>query len=96
MNFLYLSLGTLFGFLLSRARASDYNTIVNMFRFEDLHLMGVMGVAIGVAAVGLVTVRRKASRALIGCAIEIQPKASRPGMFVAAIIFGTGWALSGT
>jgi hypothetical protein len=96
MNALYLSLGALFGFLLSRARASDYNTIVNMFRFEDLHLFGVMGVAIGVAAVGLAVVSRRITRAVIGCGVELAPKAGQPGMFVAALIFGAGWALSGT
>lgn len=67
-----------------------------MFRFEDLHLFGVMGVAIGVAAVGLAVRRRRVTRAVIGCAIRLSPKVGQPGMFVAALMLRAGWAPSGT
>ena len=95
MNALYLAFGAVFGFLLSRARATDYNTITNMFRFTDLHLAGVMVVAIAAAAIGLWLLRRKQVKALIGCPVEIHPKASHKWLPVAGLVFGAGWALTG-
>lgn len=95
MRFASLLFGTLFGFLLSRARATDYDAIAGMFRLQDLHLMGVIGVAIGVSALGLWLVRRSGAKALNGTAIEMKPKPMKKGMFAAGLIFGVGWALSG-
>lgn len=40
---LFAVFGILFGFTLSRARATDYDTIASMFRLMDLHLMFVIG-----------------------------------------------------
>ncbi len=95
MNALYLFFGMLFGFFLSRARATDYNTIVNMFRFSDLHLAGVMGVAIVTAAAGLYLLRRRRATALIGCAIDIHSKPAHKWLPLAGLVFGAGWALTG-
>jgi len=95
MNFAALAFGCAFGFALSRARATDYDTILGMFRFSDLHLMGVMGVAIATAAIGLAVVRRRARHAVLGGTIDVQPKPVQPGLFAAGLVFGTGWALTG-
>ena len=96
MNALFLIFGLIFGFILSRARATDYNTIINMFRLTDLHLVGVIGVAIAVAGVGLYLLRRSQVPALVGCAIEIPPKPGHRWMLVSGLVFGAGWALTGT
>jgi uncharacterized membrane protein YedE/YeeE len=96
MALLYLAFGAAFGFALSRARASDYDTIIAMFRGRDLHLAGVIGVAIATSAIGLALVRRRARRALVGAPIDIQPKPYRRGVFTAGLLFGAGWALTGT
>jgi uncharacterized protein len=95
MGLFFLCFGIAFGFALSRARATDYDTIISMFRLTDLHLVVVMVVAIAVAAAGLAFLRRRRARALIGCAIDIQPKAMHRGILPAGLIFGVGWALTG-
>ena len=95
MNPLFLLFGVLFGFLLSRARATEYDVIVGMFRLTDLHLAGVMAVAIAVAAAGLYLLRRGKAGALAGCAIEVQPKPPHRRTWLAGLVFGTGWALTG-
>jgi hypothetical protein len=43
---LYLLLGTVFGFILSRSGAADYGFIQGMFLFTELQLYGVIGVAV--------------------------------------------------
>ena len=50
----FIAWGTGFGFILSRARATDYNAISGMFAFEDLHLLLVIG---GAVVVGALTLR---------------------------------------
>ena len=95
MNALYLVFGAGFGFILSRARATDYDTIVNLFRLVDFHIAGVIVVAIAVAAAGLSLLRRSQAGALIGCAIEIPDKPAHRWILPAGLIFGTGWALTG-
>jgi len=95
VNLAALVFGLAFGFVLSRARATDYDTISGMFRFRDLHLMGVMGIAIATAAIGLAILKRRARGAVLGGPIEVQPKPLQPGLFAAGLVFGTGWALSG-
>jgi len=68
-------------------------------RLTDFHIAGVMAVAIAVAAIGLYVLRRSKAKALVGCAIEcdieIPHKPIHRWMFVAGVVFGTGWALTG-
>lgn len=95
-SLLYLVFGVAFGFLLSRSRASDYNAILGMFRFDDFHIMGVMAAAIGTAALGLLWLRRRGqAKAVIGCDLELNQKPMHRGVLPAGLVFGTGWALTG-
>lgn len=88
--------GAVFGFILQRVGATDYDAIANMFLLEDLHLAGVIGVAMIVAGLGLGWVRRARSGALARYAGFIVPKPMKPGLVVGALLFGAGWALTGT
>lgn len=92
---LFLAFGALFGFLLSRARASDYSAIIGMFRLTDLHLFGVIGVAIATAALGLFALRASHARSLDGAPIAMRTKPYSHVVFVGGLIFGVGWALAG-
>jgi len=87
--------GAFFGFVLSRGRVSDYDTIAGMFRLTDLHLFGVIGAAIGTAAVGLWLIRRGGNRTIAGDAVEVRRKSWQPGVFWGGLVLGAGWALSG-
>lgn len=92
---LFLGAGALFGFLLSQARATDFAAIHGMFRLTDLHLFGVIGVAVATAAAGLALLRRGPKTALNGEAISVKPKPVHKGLFAGGLVFGVGWALSG-
>lgn len=91
-----LACGLVFGFILQRVGATDYDAIANMFLLEDLHLAGVIGVAVVVAGVGLGLVRRAHAGPLAVYAAVIKGKPMKPGIVVGAIAFGTGWAITGT
>jgi len=92
---LFTLFGALFGFVLSRGRVSDYDTIAGMFRLTDLHLFGVIGAAIGTAALGLWLIRRGGNRTITGDPVEVRRKPWQRGVFSGGLLLGAGWALTG-
>lgn len=88
--------GIVFGFVLSRAGATDYDAIAQMFRLQDLHLAGVIGFSVALSALAFALVRRFRLRAFDGKPISLAKKPMTPGLVGGALLFGVGWALSGT
>ena len=87
--------GMAFGFVLSRARVTDYDTIAGMFRLAEFHLFGVIGSAIATAALGLWIIRKGGSRTLTGGPVEFSAKPWRAGVLWGGLLFGAGWAITG-
>jgi uncharacterized membrane protein YedE/YeeE len=96
MNDKHLAFGALFGFVLSRAGATDYDAILGMFRLSDLHLLGVIGLAVGVSALGIALARRLGAKARNGEPLRLEQKPMTRGLVLGALLFGVGWAVSGT
>lgn len=92
----YLVFGILFGYFLSKSRATDYDSIVAMFRFQQFQLYGVIIVAVVVVSVGLFLLRRKGNKTLSGQPMEMEPLKWDPNRLAGAFLFGAGWALAGT
>lgn len=91
----FILFGVLFGFILSRVGATDFEAIRGMFLLTDLHLMGVIGVAVAVAGTGFALIRRsRLADAAILHALERKPVTA--GAITGGLIFGVGWALTGT
>ncbi|MDD3610598.1 MAG: YeeE/YedE thiosulfate transporter family protein [Halothiobacillaceae bacterium] len=92
----YLTLGALFGFLLSRAGATQPELIARLFLFEDLHLLWVIASAIVVALIGIRIMQRLRVRGLnSGEVIRYTGKPLVKGLMLGALLFGMGWGLSG-
>ena len=96
MHVKHIALGALFGFILSRAGATDYDAISGMFGLRDFHLFGVMGIAIVVSAAGFSVARRRRARALNGELLLLPKKPMTRGLAAGALLFGVGWGISGT
>jgi uncharacterized protein len=94
MAALYVVLGTLFGFVLSRSGAADYNYIQGMFLFEQFQLYGIIGTAVIVAAPGLWLIQRR-GRTMRGTAVSVERKPLNRGTIVGSVLFGIGWSLAG-
>lgn len=90
-----LLFGVLFGFVLSRGRVTDYDTIAGMFRLADFHLFGVIGSAIATGAVGFWLLRRLGGRTVTGRPVELPPKPWRVGAIWGGLVLGAGWGLTG-
>jgi uncharacterized membrane protein YedE/YeeE len=91
---LYLLLGTVFGFVLSRSGAADYDFVQGLFLLERLQLVGIIGTAVILTAIGLAIVKRR-GRTLNGAPVMIERKALNRGTWVGSLIFGVGWSLTG-
>lgn len=90
----YLVLGTVFGFVLSRAGAADYNYIQGMFLFDEFQLYGIIGTAVVVTAPGLYLLKRH-GKTLTGRKLLVEQKPGHRGNLVGGVIFGVGWAITG-
>ena len=95
-NLVCLAIGVYFGIVLLKSEVASWFRIHEMFRFEALHMYGIIGigVAMGAATVWLVQTRRL--RALGGEPIELRRKpAEYRAQLLGGIVFGCGWALTG-
>ena len=94
MTLLYVLLGTIFGFVLSRSGAADYDQIQSMFLFRSFQLYGILGTAVTLTAVGLWLLKRR-GRTALGKPLKIELKPLHRGTVVGGVLFGIGWSLAG-
>jgi len=93
-SWLYLALGTVFGMVLSRSGAADYDYIQRMFLFESFQLYGIIGTAVAVTMPGLWLLKRY-GRTAGGQALRVHPKPRHGGNVAGGIVFGIGWSVTG-
>src|SRR5688572_6251627 len=81
--------GFAFGVLLHRGRVTDYNVIVNQFRFKDFTVLKIMLTAIIVGGVGILALHQ------FGYAkYDVKP-AQMLGVILGATLFGVGMVVYG-
>lgn len=93
----YAALGTFFGVLFTKGEVISWFRIQEMFRFQAFHMYGIIGSAVGTAALSVQLIKRLGVRTLGGEPIAIPPKVMGRGTryWLGGMIFGVGWALTG-
>ena len=97
----YGVLGAGLGLVFVEGQVLSWFRIYEMFRFESVHMYGVIGSAVATAAASLWALRRWDVRTLHGEPVRVAPKewgGSRvPGAryWMGGLTFGLGWALLG-
>ena len=94
MTVLFVLLGTIFGFILSRSGAADYNYIQAMFLFESFQLYGIIGTAVVLTSAGIWLVKRR-GRTALGRPVAIELKPLHRGNIIGGVLFGIGWSIAG-
>jgi uncharacterized membrane protein YedE/YeeE len=95
---LYLVAGTLLGIIFVKSEVLSWFRIQEMFRFQSIHMYGVIGSALIVAGIGVQVVKRLGLRALDGQPIVIPSKVMTPSgtrYWMGGAVFGLGWGLLG-
>jgi len=94
VTLVYLILGTIFGFILSRSGAADYGFIQGMFLFSEFQLYGIIAVAVLVAAPGIWLIKQR-GRTILGPRLSIAMKPLHRGNVAGGVLFGIGWSIAG-
>lgn len=95
---LYVGVGILLGVVFVKSEVLSWYRIQEMFRFQGLHMYGVISSALVVAAVSVQVLHRLRVRTLDRHVIVIPPKQMTPRAvryWMGGTIFGLGWALLG-
>jgi uncharacterized membrane protein YedE/YeeE len=68
-----------------------------MFRFQAFHMYGIIGTAVVLGVIGVALIKKFKMRDVEGNQIQFFPKNKSVARYlIGGIIFGLGWALSGT
>lgn len=93
---LFLVLGTVFGFLLSRAGATTYDFYAGLFLFRDLQLLWVIATAAAVGAVGVFIMKKTKARSVVDrTPLSFKGKPYKKSLIPGSLLFGMGWGLAG-
>ncbi|QDA62139.1 DUF6691 family protein [Hymenobacter jejuensis] len=91
----YLTLGTLFGIILTKSEVISWFRIQEMFRFQSFHMYGIIGSAIVVGLLSIQLIKRNRLKTIHGEPITLTNKKFTHGTWIGGLIFGLGWALTG-
>jgi hypothetical protein len=97
----YLLLGVYLGVIFVQSEVVSWFRIQEMFRFQSVHMYGVIGTAVAVAAISIRIIKGLRLKTIHGEHIELEPKTWGAGRLPGArywlggAVFGMGWALVG-
>lgn len=94
----YLVLGVVLGTIFIKSEVASWFRIQEMFRFQAVHMYGVIGGAVLVAAVSVALMKRLGIRTAGGRPIRFptwEETRPRPHHLLGGTIFGLGWGLLG-
>jgi len=95
-RFLFLFLGGLFGFLLSRAGATTYDFYAKLFLFQHFQLLWVIMTAVVVGIAGVLLLKKLQPHSVLGRQpLSLQGKPYTKTLLPGSLIFGMGWGLAG-
>lgn len=95
MNRVGFVFGAAFGFVIAAAGLNNYDVIHRMLLLQELDVYLLMGSAVAVAAPLLWLLERSRWRTPLAGPIAIERRPIKRNTVLGAIVFGTGWAISG-
>jgi len=92
----FLLVGILFGIVMTKSEAVSWFRIQEMFRFQSIHMYGIIGVAVISGALMHFLIKKNDMKSWAGesIAFQIKPPTYKASLF-GGTVFGLGWALTG-
>jgi uncharacterized membrane protein YedE/YeeE len=95
-NIVILIVGIWFGIVMTKSEAISWFRIHEMFRFESIHMYGIIGVAVILGATAIFLLKKFKVNTLSGEPVSYTPmQLNIKRHLLAGSIFGLGWALVG-
>jgi uncharacterized membrane protein YedE/YeeE len=94
-NLKFLILGIIFGIVLTKSEVISWFRIQEMFRFDAIHMYGIIGLAIIIGAISIQLIKKFELKTFYGEVISFEYKPFHKGAVYGGLIFGFGWALTG-
>jgi len=92
----FLSIGVLFGIIMTKSEAISWFRIQEMFLFDSFHMYGIIGTAVVLGIIGTFIIKKTKAKDITGTPITFNPKnMSTPRYLIGGTIFGLGWAMTG-
>ena len=95
-NFKYLAVGVVFGIVFVKAEVVSWFRIQEMFRLQSFHMYGVIGTAVVVGIISVWLIKKFKIKTIHGEVIQFHPKKFNKGQIIGGVIFGLGWAMTGS
>jgi uncharacterized membrane protein YedE/YeeE len=90
-----LLIGVYLGILFIKSEVATWERIHNMFLFKEAHMYLIIGLAIGVAMLSMLLIKRFDIKTVDGRPIKYEPKPYHTGVIIGGMLFGAGWAITG-
>ncbi len=92
----YLIPGILFGIVMTKSEAISWFRIQEMFRFESIHMYGIIGTAVILGAILVAILKKTGAKTMYGDFMKFTPKPNQiKANLIGGTVFGLGWALTG-
>lgn len=92
----YVLLGLVFGFVFVKAEIISWWRMQEMFRFQSFHMYGIIGSAIITAMASIYLLKKFDVKTMDGASIHIPAKPFNKGTIIGGLVFGIGWAITGS
>lgn len=90
-----LLIGAYLGILFIKSEVARWERIHDMFLFREAHMYLIICVAIIVAMISMLVIKRFEVKSIDGKPIIYQPKPYHTGVIIGGMLFGAGWAITG-
>jgi uncharacterized membrane protein YedE/YeeE len=95
-NIRFLFVGILFGIVMTKSEAISWFRIQEMFRFQSIHMYGIIGTAVIIGAIVTYLIKRTNMKSIEGKEVVIEAKENTYiGRILGGTVFGFGWAMTG-
>ena len=94
-NLKYTLAGLLFGIILIKSEVISWLRIQEMFRFQSIHMYGVIGSAVVVGIISVWIIKKWKIKTIYGEPILFATKKFNRGNIYGGLLFGLGWAMTG-